>query len=77
MKNDEVTEEIEKVIIEEEPVKEEVKEVVKEEAKQDYKTIRTQQLIECQGCKKMMTATSLKYYHKKKLSCGNCRRDKT
>ena len=65
VKNDEVNEEIEKVIIEDEPIKEEVKEKVKEEDKQDYKTIRTQQLVECQGCKKMMTATSLKYYHKK------------
>ena len=61
VKNDEVNEEIEKVIIEDEPIKEEVKEEVKEEDKQDYKTIRTQQLVECPKCKKMMTATSLKY----------------
>ena len=61
VKNDEVNEEIEKVIIEDEPIKEEVKEKVKEEDKQDYKTIRTQQLVECQGCKKMMIATSLTY----------------
>ena len=61
VKNDEVNEEIENVMIEDDPIKKEVK----EEDKQDYKTIRTQQLVECQGCKKMMTATSLKYYHKK------------
>ena len=61
--NDEVNEEIEKVIIEDEPITEEVR----EEDKQDYKTIRTQQLVECPKCKKMMTATSLKYYHKKRV----------
>jgi hypothetical protein len=63
VQNDVVNEEVEKVIIEE--VKEEVKEKVKEEDKQDYKTVRTQQLVECPKCKKMMTSTSLKYYHKK------------
>ena len=61
VKNDEVNEEIENVMIEDEPIKKELK----EEDKQDYKTIRTQQLVECPKCKKMMTATSLKYYHKK------------
>jgi hypothetical protein len=58
--NDEINEEIEKVIITEEVKAEPIK-----EDKQDYKTIRTQQLVECPKCKKMMTTTSLKYYHKK------------
>ncbi len=54
------------MIIEEEPINEEATNKVKEENKQDYKTIRTQQLVECKGCKTMMTATSLKYYHRAK-----------
>jgi hypothetical protein len=60
VQNDIINEEIEKVIITEEVKAEPIK-----EDKQDYKTIRTQQLVECPKCKKMMTSTSLKYYHKK------------
>ena len=48
-----------------EPVKRELTEPVKIESNQDYKSIRTQQLVECPKCSKMMTATSLKYYHNK------------
>ena len=56
-----------------EDVKEEVKpiEEVKEEVKQLFKgqevksTTRVQKLYECEKCHKMLTASSLKYYHHK------------
>jgi len=65
VENDEIEEETEAVVVEVKPVQAELIEPVKVEDKQDYKSIRTQQLVECPKCKKMMTATSLKYYHKK------------
>ena len=54
-----------KEAVENESVKVELTEPVKIEDKQDYKSIRTQQLVGCPKCSKMMTATSLKYYHNK------------
>ena len=63
--NDEIEEETEAGVVEVKPVQAELLEPVKVEDKQDYKSIRTQQLIGCPKCSKMMTATSLKYYHKK------------
>ena len=53
------------------PFKIELTEPVKIEDKQDYKSIRTQQLVECPKCSKMMTATSLKYYHNKTCPAEN------
>ena len=63
VENDEIEEETEAVVVEVKPVHAELLETV--EDKQAYKSIRTQQLIGCPKCSKMMTATSLKYYHKK------------
>ena len=63
--NNEIEREIEAVVVEAKPLQAELIEQVKVEDKQDYKSIRTQQLIGCPKCSKMMTATSLKYYHKK------------
>ena len=63
VENDKIEEETEAVVVEVKPVQAEL--IEKVEDKQDYKSIRTQQLIGCPKCSKMMTATSLKYYHKK------------
>ena len=69
--NDEIEGEIEAVMVEEKPLQAELIEQVKVEDKQDYKSIRTQQLVECTQCNKLMTATSLKYYHKKTCPAEN------
>ena len=58
-----IEEETEAVVVVVKPVHTELQEKV--EDKQDYKSIRTQQFVECSKCHQMMTATSLKYYHKK------------
>ena len=73
-KEEEVKEEVKEDVKEEpiEEVKEEVKpiEEVKEEVKTELKeevksTTRVQKLYECEKCHKMLTASSLKYYHHK------------
>ena len=63
VENDEIEVQTEEVVLEVKSVQAEL--IEKVEDKQDYKSIRTQQLIGCPKCSKMMTATSLKYYHKK------------
>ena len=56
---------IEEVKEEVKPI-EEVKEEVKTELKEEVKsTTRVQKLYECEKCHKMLTASSLKYYHHK------------
>jgi len=71
-KEEEVKEDVKEEVKPIENVKEEVKpiEEVKEEVKTELKeevksTTRVQKLYECEKCHKMLTASSLKYYHHK------------